>query len=81
MPEFFIPVAAEFEQSGELVPIDVLGPQHLGELAFPVAPPHLQLPHSVLGHREALREEQILRVLGINVRNAPRVAPHLDWFA
>src|SRR5262249_27233034 len=43
--------------------------------------PHLELPHPVLPHDVALREEQIVDVLRVDVRDAPGVADHLDRVA
>src|SRR3546814_5431415 len=49
-------------------------PELLGHLAFALAPPQVQLPHPVARGAEALRKEQVVLVLGINVRHAVLVA-------
>ena len=81
LPELLVPVAAEREQPREPVARDVVGPEHFGEPSLAVAAPHLELPHAVLRHDVALREEEVLGVLREDVRDAPAVAQHLDRLA
>ena len=54
------------------------GPEDLREPSLAPPAPHLQLPQPVLGHDVSLREKEVLGVLGIDVRHAPRVPHDLD---
>ena len=76
--ELLVPVPAERQQPRELVAGHVLRAEHFGQPPLAVAPPHLELPHPILGDDEALREEEIRGGLRVDVRNAPGVAQHLD---
>ena len=81
LAHLLVPVAAEGEQAREAIAGDVVGPEHLGQLALAVAAPHLELPHPVLRHGEALGEEQVVGVLRVDVRDAVLVAQHLHRLA
>ena len=79
--ELLVPVPSEGEQARESIARHVGLAEHLGQSAFAVAAPHLELPHPVLGDDVALGEEQVVRVLCVDMRNAPLVAQHLDGLA
>ena len=44
------------------------------------ASPHLHLPEPVLGHHVSLRQEEIVVVLSVDVRDSPLVSDDLDRF-
>src|SRR5256885_11887207 len=50
------------------------GAEHFGEPSLGLAAPHLHLPQPILGRDVALREEDIVRGLRVDVRDAPSVA-------
>ena len=60
------------------VVVEGLGAEDLREAAFPPPPPKFHLPQAVLGHDVALGEEEVIRVLRVDMRNAVPVADHLD---
>ncbi len=69
------------EQPGLTVAPDRLRAEDLGHAAFLVAAPQLHLPQPVLRHDVPLRKKQVVRVLRVDVRNAPSVANHLHRLA
>ena len=81
LPVLGVPVAAKLEHSRERVAADVILAKDLGKPAFTVAPPHLELPHPVLRHHKALGEEEVARVLRVDMRHAELVANHFDRLA
>ncbi len=70
--------AAIFQQARLSIALDGLGAQDFGQTPFVLAAPPLHLPQTILGHDVALREEQIVDVLRVDVRNAPQVTDHID---
>ena len=68
----------EHHQPGAPVVVEGLGTEDLGEPPLAPAAPHLHLPQPVLGHDVALREEQVVVVLRVDVGHPPLVADHLD---
>jgi len=74
--EFCLHVAAIAQSARIQVAGERLRTQHLREPALPRPLPQLHLKQPVLCHDEALREKQIVLIGGIDVRDAPAVAPH-----
>ncbi len=64
---------AEHHQPGAAVVVEGLGTEDLGEPPLVPAPPHLHLPQPVLCHDVPLGEEEVVVVLGIDVRDPPCV--------
>ena len=67
----------ELQHPREGVTAHVVLAQNLGQPALSVPPPHLELPHPVLGHHESLGEEEIGGVLRVDVGHAEPVADDL----
>ena len=55
-----------------------LGPEDLRETTLMPPPPHLHLPEPVLRHHVALGAEEIVVVLGVDVRDPKLVPDDLD---
>ncbi|MNV27435.1 hypothetical protein D3C71_1185850 [compost metagenome] len=73
--EFGLHVAPEQEQARGAVLFDEARAKLLGHLAFTLPAPQVQLPQAVARGRETLREEQVILVLRIDMRDAVAV-PH-----
>ncbi|MNL57532.1 hypothetical protein D3C87_1811060 [compost metagenome] len=73
--EFGLHVAPEQEQARGAVLFDEARAKLLGHLAFTLPAPQVQLPQAVARGGKALREEQVILVLRIDMRDAVAV-PH-----
>ena len=76
-----VPGALILNQPEEAIVLDSLRADDLGQVPGVVAPPQLHLPQTVLGLHVALREEQVVGVFGVDVRDAPAIADDLDRVA
>ena len=65
-------------ETGETVALHPFGSQKLGQASLGLAAPQLHLEEAVLRLHEPLGEEEVVLAAGIDVRNAPAVADHLD---
>jgi hypothetical protein len=61
------------QEAGVTVSLNRRLSQYLREPALAGALPHLHLEKPVLGGNEALREKEVVRILRVNVGNAPVV--------
>jgi hypothetical protein len=68
-------------QPEEAVVADRLGADDFGQAPAVVPPPQLHLPQTVLGLHIALREEQVVGVLRVDVGYAPAITDDLDRVA
>ena len=68
--------AADAERPHQPVDRQPLLPGHLGDLALDRAAVEVHLPEPVLGVDEALGEVEVALGVGLDVGNAPAVAPH-----
>lgn len=71
-------VAAVQEQAGGSVLRHVVGPQYVGELAESASAPQVDLEEALAGGVEALREEHVVLVVGVDVGYAVAVLDQLD---
>ena len=76
--EFGVEVAPECVQSRADIALQLTTPQHLGDGAGRLPPPHLELKEPIACRGVALCEEQIVFRLRVNVIDAPSVADDLD---
>ena len=65
--EFFLHVEPGLEQSGTDVLLQRPGPEDLGDSARRASPPELQLEQAIPGDVEALGEEQVCLILGVDM--------------
>ena len=78
VPQLGREVAPEAEQAGAGVALQLAGAEHLGDRSGRAAAPDLELEEPVAGGRVALREEQVVLVLGVDVGDPPAVGHDLD---
>ena len=71
--------AAELEQPRDAVVMERLLPKHLAQPPLARPPVHFHLPETVLGLDEALGEEEVVEVGGVDVGHPPGVAQHFDF--
>ena len=71
-------IAAILQQPGEAIGVQAGLADDLGRLADAAAAPQVDLEQPVLGGDEALGEEEVVGILGVDVGHAPAVAQHLD---
>ena len=71
-------VAPEPQQAGPDVARQGPRPQDLGERPGGLAPPELELEESVPRHVEALGEEQVVFIPGVDMRDPPTIPQDLD---
>ena len=57
---------------------EVATPQHFGESSLTGPAPDLHLEEPILRRHVPLREEDVVRGTGVDVRHAPPIATHLD---
>ena len=76
-----IHVAPVPEQPGEVIPDERLAPEDFSRLATGDPAPQIDLEESILRRHEALRKEEVVLASGVDVRDAPAVAEHLDGLA
>ena len=76
-----VPGALILNQPEEAIVLDSLRADDLGQAPAVVAPPQLHLPQTVLRLHVALREEQVVGVLGVDVGDAPAIADDVDRVA
>jgi len=65
-------------QPGTRVVVERFRPEGFSQAAFSPAAPDLELPQPVLRHHVPLREEQVVVIPRVDVRNALLVADDLD---
>ena len=73
-------VAPVTEKSGSDVAVYFSGAEQFGDGTRGLSPPHFELEGAVGSRDVALREEEIVFVSGVNVRDAPLVADDLHRF-
>ena len=71
-------VAAVPEEAEADVALQLVRAEHLGDRAGGLGAPHLELEEAVACGRVALREEEVVLGLGVDVVDAPAVADDLD---
>jgi hypothetical protein len=76
-----VPRALILNQPEETIVADRLRADDLGQAPAVVAPPQLHLPQTILGLHIALREEQVVCALGVDVGHAPAIADDVDRVA
>ena len=76
--QFGVEIAAEHVQPRADVAIDLTRPENLGDRSRRLPPPHLELEQPISGRGIALREEQVVLGLGVDVVDAPAVAHDFD---
>ena len=79
-PLGLVPRAAEHHLPGAEVVVERLRSEDLGEAPLVPAPPHFHLPEPVLGHHVPLRQEEVVVVLSVDVRDSPLISDDLDRF-
>src|SRR4030095_6447073 len=72
-----IHVAAIQEETRRAIGIDVVGPEHGGELTQTTTSPEIDLPQAIACRVEALHEERVVVRTGIDVRYTPFVHEYL----
>ena len=78
-PLRLVPRPSEHHQAGPPVVVERVRAKDLGKPSFMPAAPHLHLPEPILRHHIALREEEVVVVLRVDVRYPPLVPDDLDW--
>ena len=76
-PFFSVERTPEHHQPGAAVVVERVRSENLGEASLVPPTPHLHLPEPVLRHDVALGKEEIVIVLGIDVRYPPLVPDDL----
>ena len=71
-----VEIAAKRVEARADVAVEFAWPEDLGDRAGGAAAPHLELEEPVLGGQVALRHEQVVFVLRVDVVEAPAVADH-----
>ena len=71
--------ASEHEQARDAVVTERLRPQHFGEPPLASFSVHLHLPETILGLYEALGEEEVVEVGGVDMGHSPGIAENLDF--
>src|SRR5688572_25557015 len=79
-PLAVVPWPAEPDVPCDPVALQVVGSHDLGELSLVRAPVHVHLPEPVLGLDKPLREEEVLQVGGVDVRDAPGIPDDFHTF-
>ena len=77
--QFLIHIAAEQELPRADIARNFLGSQNLGQRAFGAAAEQLELKQAVARRVITLRKEQVVLVLGIDMRDAPAIFQDLHW--